>query len=541
MEATTCATQRWDHLGIVAGVCRRIHLIEQIDTSVGPAERKVTVGEAVQAMVLNALGVASRALYLTPEFFANKPMGLLIREGLPAEDLNDDSLGRALDRLYKAGVNEGFARVASPALQVYGIQHRFVHLDSTSMSLQGEYAAGADDSRALRITHGDSKDHRPDLKQAVVSLICTYRSAIPVWLEVLSGNSADKTTFPQTIQAYVAQLQAAELPYFIADSARYSQAMLKALLAIRWLSRVPATIQDVRDLLPRIEPGEMPPSAEGGYGCREVESQYGGGAQRWLVVFSHQAYEREVATFQQHLSRQHEQAQKQLWHLSRREFATADAARVAVAALEKLWHFHRAQVQLETVVHYGRRGRPRAGDAPQQVRWRVVGEVGEEPAAITVALQSKGKFSLATHEAEAEQLPAETRLAAYKAQGVAVERGFRFLKAPLFFADSLFLKRPERLMALLMVLGVALLIYALAAHAVRTELARRGERLPNQLGQPIQPPTMRRIFQLFEGIDVLLLPHPTGVPRLVLNLKPLHRQILNLLGSEVQKCYFLDG
>jgi transposase len=138
MAATTFSTQRLDHLGIVAGVCRHIHLMEQIDTHVGPSERKVTVGEAVQAMVLNALGFASRALYLTPAFFSNKPVDLLIREGLKAEDLNDDSLGRALDRLYEAGVTEVFARVACHALQVYGLQHRFVHLDSTSMSLQGE-------------------------------------------------------------------------------------------------------------------------------------------------------------------------------------------------------------------------------------------------------------------------------------------------------------------------------------------------------------------------------------------------------------------
>jgi transposase len=97
----------------------------------------------------------------------------LIREGRQAEDLNDDSRGRALDRLYQAGVTEVLARLASQALQGDGLQHRFVHLDSTSISVQGQYAADADDPRAIRITHGYSKEHRPDLQQAVVSLICT--------------------------------------------------------------------------------------------------------------------------------------------------------------------------------------------------------------------------------------------------------------------------------------------------------------------------------------------------------------------------------
>jgi transposase len=93
-------TERLDHLGIVAGVCREIGLIEEIDRIVGPTERKVSVGQATQAMVLNALGFVGRALYLTPEFFANKPVELLIGEGITAADLNDDSLGRALDEAF---------------------------------------------------------------------------------------------------------------------------------------------------------------------------------------------------------------------------------------------------------------------------------------------------------------------------------------------------------------------------------------------------------------------------------------------------------
>lgn len=132
-------------------------------------------------------------------------------------------------------------------------------------------------------------------------------------------------------------------------------------------------------------------------------------------------------------------------------------------------------------------------------------------------------------------------MSADKAQGIAVGRGFRFLKDPLFCADSLFLKRPERLMALLMVMGLVLLVYALAEHTVRTELVRGRKSLPNQQGKPTQQPTMRWIFHLFEGIDVLWLRQPAGVQCLVLNLKPIHRQILTLLGPEVQKCYSRDG
>ena len=75
-----------DHLGIVSTVCRGIGLVEEIDSIIGVDPRqKVTCGEAVVAMVLNALGFVDRHLYLFPEFMATKPVEILIREGLKAE------------------------------------------------------------------------------------------------------------------------------------------------------------------------------------------------------------------------------------------------------------------------------------------------------------------------------------------------------------------------------------------------------------------------------------------------------------------------
>ena len=55
-------TQRLDPLGIVAGICQEIDLIAQIDHAVGDTARKVRVGQAVQVMVINALGFISRPL-----------------------------------------------------------------------------------------------------------------------------------------------------------------------------------------------------------------------------------------------------------------------------------------------------------------------------------------------------------------------------------------------------------------------------------------------------------------------------------------------
>ncbi|RIK32968.1 MAG: hypothetical protein DCC55_35835 [Chloroflexi bacterium] len=128
------STQTLDHLGLVAGVCQRIGLIEQIDARVPDTGRTVSVGQAVQAMVLNGLGFVGRPLYLTPEFYRTKPVDLLIGSGIEAEDLNGDSLGKALDHLYQAGITELFAAVSAHALKVYNLAVHFAHLDTTAAS-----------------------------------------------------------------------------------------------------------------------------------------------------------------------------------------------------------------------------------------------------------------------------------------------------------------------------------------------------------------------------------------------------------------------
>jgi len=536
MAETTYATQRLDHLGIVAGICREIDLAGQIDRIVGPTDRQVSVGEAVQAMVLNALGFVSRPLYLTPEFFANKPLDRLLRPGLTAEMLNDDSLGRALDILYEAGPTEIFAQVASHALRLWGIRHRFVHLDTTSLSVEGEYE-GPEEPGVVHITHGYSRDERPDLKQVVVALLTSYRSALPLWIQALDGNASDTHTFPQVIEAYIAQLQEGEMPYLVADSALYSEDNLQRLAGVRWLTRVPERIGLARALIEEITAQEMRPAGQEGYRYLELCTTYGGVRQRWLVVWSEQAERQERATLQKRVNKERGTAEQAWKGLLRHEFPSREAAEEAVEQWTRGWTYHRAEVRYREVAHYGRKGRPASGAVPQRVGWRLEGEVVERREAIAQAERGLGKFILATNELDTARLPAEEMLLAYKGQGVGPERGFRFLKDPWFFADSLFLKSPKRIMVLVMVMGLALLVYALAEHKLRTTLQERGESVPNQVGKPTQRPTMRRIFQMFEGIDLLLISTPEGVQQQVLNLGPVHRQILRLLGPNVEKCY----
>jgi transposase len=351
MAETTYATQRLDHLGIVAGICREIDLAGQIDRTIGPTDRQVSVGEAVQAMVLNALVFVIRPLYLTPEFFANKPLDRLLRPGLTAEMLNDDRLGRALDILYEAGPTEIFAQVASHALRLLGIRHRFVHLDTTSLRVEGEYE-GPEEPGVVPITHGYSRDERPDLKQVVVALWTGYRSALPLWIQALDGNASDTRTFPQGVEAYMAQLQEGEMPYLVADSALYSQDNLQRLAGVRWLTRVPERIGLARALIEEITAQEMRPVGQKGYRHLELGTPYGRVRQRWRIVWSEQAERRERATLQKRVSREREEAEQAWKSLLRHEFPSWEAAEEAVGRLTGKWAYHQAEMRYRQVTRY---------------------------------------------------------------------------------------------------------------------------------------------------------------------------------------------
>jgi transposase len=92
--------ERLDHLGLVVEVIKDIGLINMIDTRLLPDyQEEITPGEAVAGMILNGLGFANRPLSLTPQFFANKPLDLLFREGVCAKMFNRFKLGRTLDEI----------------------------------------------------------------------------------------------------------------------------------------------------------------------------------------------------------------------------------------------------------------------------------------------------------------------------------------------------------------------------------------------------------------------------------------------------------
>ncbi len=151
-------------------------------------------------------------------------------------------------------------------------------------------------------------------------------------------------------------------------------------------------------------------------------------------------------------------------------------------------------------------------------------------------IRRRASFIVATNVLEPAELSDEELVATYKEQS-SVERGFRFLKDPLFLASSVFVKKPERIVALGLIMVLCLLVYRLAEHRVRTRLAESGQTIPNQINKPTATPTMRWIFQCFEGIELLHVHSATVAVVIVLRLQPLHEQVLALLGPPYQQMY----
>ena len=109
--------------GLVAGMYDELGISELLDRLIvqDDEKRTVSIGQAVKAMVLNGLGFATRALYLTPLFFQDKPVERLIGEGVEAEHLNDDVLGRALDAIYRYGPSSLYSQMAAQSVKRLGL------------------------------------------------------------------------------------------------------------------------------------------------------------------------------------------------------------------------------------------------------------------------------------------------------------------------------------------------------------------------------------------------------------------------------------
>jgi len=509
-------TKNLDHLGIVSGVCEEIGLVDIINRlTKSDEQRKVSVGTATKAMILNGLGFANRTLYLTPDFFSDKAVDVLLGEDIEAADLNSHSLGTALDALYYTGISELFYNVSLQAIRRYGISIKSRHLDGTSFMLHGDsYQEGGEKIGQIEIKRGYNKQKRHDLRQFVFEMISANVEGIPLFIKAVSGNKTDKTEFPEVLEAYMEQMKINEEKLagpVVADSALYSETTLHRIKDIWWISRVPETIKAAKSVLKRV------------------------------IIWSQAAAHRSEKTVNRWVAKEKVQLSKASKKLTKPVYATKELVEQSVQSWyekglkksEKRYHCL-GEIKIVEIPRYGR-GRRKATTQPKRLEYQLQSvELKEDRSAIEGIKAEKAQFILATNEVNSKNLSAEECLFLYKNEQQKVERGFRFLKDPMFLLDHIFLELPRRIMALSMVMSLCLLIYTLAQYKIRKALKEENKTIPNQLKKPIQNPTMKWVFQLLSGIHVMYV---DGVKKYVLNLDEIKIQILKLMGTATQSYY----
>jgi transposase len=555
--AVTYATERLDHLGIVAGVCREIGLAEFLDEQAKGSRQRVTIGTATVAMVLNGLGFTNRRLYLVPQFFENKPLGRLLgAKDIQAADLNDDCLGRTLDWLHAHDVTRLFAGLALRARRVFGIESSQIHVDTTSFSVHGEYeSAPRGEEATIALTYGYSREHRADLKQWMMALATTHEGDVPLLMRPLGGNSSDAHTLVAAVEALKEQLGAEEQeesPIFVADAGIYGEENMVRLAeaGVEWVSRVPRTSTAASSLIEEVldapEHHWRKSEDDGGGGVRLLHEARlvelpQGRTERWVVASSEEGLKRAKEGLERRLERHQQEWEKKLWHLSNRSFACeADAREALKEATKRLPECLEVvgEPTLRSRPRYAKGGRPAKDAEPATIEWRIEATLGVDRERVERESERRACYIVGSSVLDRGRLSDEELIRTYKGQG-GVERGFRFLKDPLFLASSVFVKKPERIEALGFVMVVCLLVYRLAERRLRERLAQSGQSVPNQVGKPITNPTMRWVFQFFEGIDVLYVRSPAEVvvSQHVLHLRAVHEQVLRLLGPPYQKLY----
>jgi transposase len=395
----------------------------------------------------------------------------------------------------------------------------------------------------------------------MLALATSGEGAIPVFLRPLEGNASDQRELAQTLEALVTQLRAAgeEPGLDVADAGVYRVANLQrcAQVGVRWISRVPATSREATALLS--EEGTSWQARTDGqtrWYSRQVELAQGTGhraqgtghraqgtghraqgRERWIVVVTGAGLARARATRAKRARRDLEQWERQLWHLSNRAFACqADAEAEQQRQLKTLPVWLRVAGLVHRRPHDAGKGRPPKQRPPDHEMWHVQAQVSIDAEQREREAQRQARFVVATNLLDPAEAPDDQIISTYTAQ-TGVERGFAFLKDPLFLASSVFLKRPERIMALAFLMVLCLLVYRLAEWRLRQQLAASDQTVPNQLNQPTNRPTMRWLFECFEGINLLTLPGPSGPQTLIHGLESLHQLVLRLLGPSVSKMY----
>lgn len=522
-----------EHLGVVAAMYEELGIGEVLDSVIEQdlEQRQLSVGQCVKAMVLNGLGLAQRRLYLTADFFKNKPVDILLGEGVEASMLTSDALAGTLDDIYSNGASWLFALVSSQAVKRLGLKPKIGHDDVTSFHVDGNYDNEAledsqDDARLVRLSRGYSRDHRPDLKQVALELIVENEAKLPIAMRTLSGNADDQSILQESVHRHVEQLQNVGIEVCVKDSAGYNKKALQyhKTASLPWIMRVPERIAEAKKLVRELPADVFQPLTEG-YSYHTICSTYGEIKQRWLVI--HSEARQAGKHIQKKIRKLTDVDMKVLKQLSKQSFhCQADALKALETCAKTL--------KLTTVTDYDiieEKSYVKVGRPTEDAEVTITYKLQVYPSSCTKTYQAfchqASRFIIATDILDTAKLSDIEVLTSYK-NNQKVESGFAFLKDPMFLASTIFLKKTERIIALMMVMTICLLVYAAIEHRIRQTLVANNISVPDQKGKPTQNPTAKWLFRLF--LDVHVLTIVAANQRLILNLRPELRTLLFALG-----------
>ena len=436
----------------------------------------VSPGKVLLGLVMNLLCGRS-PLYRVEEFFRSRDVALLLGEEITAALLSDDTIGRALDRVYAYGTWKIFSEVCLEAFRNFHVDASVVHQDTTSVSVWGEYKPAPGDP--VRITNGFSKDKRPDLKQFVFSLLCVEGN-LPCHGGILDGNASDKKTNGRVLTELPRIMARHGLQEFIyvADSALITKDNLALMQeGMDFITRLPENFgacgrliraavacgswQDAGRLAHRNVRGKEVCAR---YRLQEESLDLYGRTYRAVVVHSDVHDRRRQKRIDRAIRKDALVVKRAASTLARKEFFCLPDARAAAEAL-KDGALHQVSSSVESRPVYGR-GRPAKSGVRRvkDTRYRVLATVSENKSAVEKLREEAGCFVLLT------TVPEETKngrdiLRIYKEQD-GIERNFAFLKDPLV-ANDVFLKKPHRIEAMGLVLVLSLLLWRLMERTMR--------------------------------------------------------------------------
>lgn len=362
---------------LISKLCEEIGFVEIINDLLpwDPSHCHLSPGIRLKALVINIL-CDRQPLYQVERFYKVQDVELLFGEDIQATDFKDDTLARGLDKLSEACPWKVYSTLSLSAMHVLNLAINAVHNDTTSVSVFGEYDKPSD----LNISHGYSKDHRPDLKQIVLGLGVTPER-IPLLATVEDGNTSDKA-WNLTFIKKMRQLMSAEewtRMMYVADSALITLENLKEIrYDVHFLSRLPdhfslgrklkeeAWALDDWEEIGALGDGKDAANYKQQSFCRELDGYF----YRFLVVYSSQLDKRKAKSFQKALENEQAQLEKDLQALHETAFSCRADAEKAWEAFQKEHrsrYFHlEADVRSEEQrIKRQKRGRPKKEETPQ--------------------------------------------------------------------------------------------------------------------------------------------------------------------------------